>query len=137
MLWRAEIVENSISVIRDYLVLIGYRVDKTKPAGRMLAQTIVAAMLALGEPDVRRWDETAYHALIRGENPWGLRRVELKRKAPQLRAFSGIRIASRPWRPKRTVHYVGVAASHFEGRLALTVSRVATFHSFVVTGPRR
>ena len=33
----------------------------------------------------------------------------------------------RPWRPKHTVNYVGVAASHFKGRLALTASRVAIF----------
>ena len=65
----AEAVETSISLIRDCLVSIGYRVEKAKPAGRILGQTLVATMLALDEPDVRRWDETAYHALIRDKNP--------------------------------------------------------------------
>ncbi len=68
-LWGARVVEDSIAIVRDYLVSLGYRVGKTQAGGRLLRQTLVATMLALKEPDVRRWDETAYYALIREENP--------------------------------------------------------------------
>ncbi len=68
-LWGAAVIENSIAFVRDYLVSLGYCVGKTQAGGRLLRQTLVATMLALKEPDVRRWDETAYYALIREENP--------------------------------------------------------------------
>jgi len=68
-LWGVAVVEDSIAFVRDYLVSLGYRVDKTQAGGRLLRQTLVATMLALKESDVRRWDETAYYALIREENP--------------------------------------------------------------------
>jgi len=56
-LWGARVVEDSIGIVRDYLVSLGYRVGKTQAGGRLLRQTLVATMLALKEPDVRRWDE--------------------------------------------------------------------------------
>jgi integrase len=68
-LWGASVVEESVSLVRDYLASIGYRVGTGHSAGRLLRQTLVATMLALKEPDVRRWDETAYYALIREQNP--------------------------------------------------------------------
>ena len=68
-LWGSAVVEGSVSVVRDYLASIGYRVDGGHSAARLLRQTLVATMLALKEPDVRRWDEAAYYALIREENP--------------------------------------------------------------------
>jgi integrase len=71
LLWGSAVVEHSISLVRGYLLAIGYRVKETLPAGRTLGQTIVAAMLALNEPDVRRWDEAAYRALTRGDQLLG------------------------------------------------------------------
>jgi integrase len=68
-LWGAASVQDSISLVRGYLLSIGYRVGETQSGGRLLRQTLVATMLALKEPDVRRWDEGAYYALIRGQNP--------------------------------------------------------------------
>jgi len=65
----ATVVDGSVSIVRDYLASIGYRVGTGHSAGRLLRQTLVATMLALKEPDVRRWDETAYYALIREQNP--------------------------------------------------------------------
>jgi hypothetical protein len=71
LLWGSAVVEDSISLVRRYLVSIGYRVKETQPAGSILGQTIVAAMLELNEPDVRRWDEAAYRALTRGDKLLG------------------------------------------------------------------
>ncbi len=71
LFWGSAVVERSITLIRGYLVSIGYRVKETQAAGSILRQTIVAAMLALGEPDVRRWDEAAYNALTRGDKSLG------------------------------------------------------------------
>ncbi len=68
-LWGSAAVEESVSLVRDYLASIGYRVGTGHSAGRLLRQTLVATMLALKEPDVRRWDENAYYALIREQNP--------------------------------------------------------------------
>ena len=71
LLWGSAVVERSIGIVRGYLVSIGYKVNETQPAGRTLGQTIVAAMLELNEPDVRRWDEAAYRALTRGDKLLG------------------------------------------------------------------
>jgi integrase len=81
LLWGSAVVEHSIAVVRGYLLSIGYGVKETQPGGRALAQTIVAAMLELNEPDVRRWDEAAYTALTRGEKLAGALTLGGKRRS--------------------------------------------------------
>ena len=54
--------------------------DITTPSETRKTPRSTCMMLALKEPDVRRWDETAYYALIREQNPSVLIALRGKRR---------------------------------------------------------